>query len=317
MKPLLFLLLASLKIAAQEISQPPNLVEILYNERDPQAFESAHRAGTETGLSKQILIESRFLYIVDTGDHAAIAEFLPELEAQALVYSPDESMAFPVRENFYAIVEYARAVTALEKNDTSGFKKHITEAFWLSPAQSGFFGKLVDEVRLSSEMEKLVIDLKRTFTAQDPKQKSTPLAVHLGDAPAILLHFWSPWSRESIESMNDFYLSAATLKKNNIPSVSILPTSVPESQVEANDFIKDQKEKTSAPWLIDSPKNSLESAFRIQSFPSVVLLSKQGQVLFNGHPGNDLLWRELKKLAPSLEQPDAPVRDDNPSAKEE
>ena len=309
MKLLLIYLLSLSSLLAQEAPNAQELIEILYNEREPKAFEAAHAAALKKGIPQQIIVESRFLYIIDTGDNAAIAAYLPTLEAQALVYSPDESMAFPVRENFFAIIEYARAIDALEKKEIASFKKHITEAFWLSPAQSGFFGKLVDDVRLRQAMDQLTIDMKRTLAAQDPKEETKTIKAHLGEAPAILLHFWSPWSRESIESMPDFYLTAATLKKNKIPSLSILPTSVPESQLEANQFIKDQKTKTSTPWLIDSSKNSLESAFRVQAFPTVVLLSKNGKVLFNGHPGSGSFWDELKAIAPDLKQPDAPVRE--------
>ena len=304
-------------LVAQDAPNPQELIEILYNERDPKTFETAHAAAIKNGVAQQILVESRFLYIIDTGDNAAIAAYVPVLEAQTLVYSPDESMAFPVRDNFFAIVEYARAIAALEKKDTDLFKKHITEAFWLSPAQSGFFGKLVDDVRLREAMDLLTIDMKRTLAAQDPKDETKSLKAHLEEAPGLLLHFWSPWSRESIESMPDFYLTAAALKKQKIPALSILPTSVPESQHEANEFIKDQKTKTSAPWLIDSSKDALESAFRVQAFPTVVLLSKKGKVLFNGHPGSDSFWQELKTLAPDLEQPDAPVREDAPAQKKE
>ncbi len=308
MKSLLPLLFTIGTLLAQDSPNPQDLVEALYNEREPAAFEAAHTSALKGGIAQQILVESRFLYIVDTGDNAAIAAFLPNLEAQALVYSADDSMAFPMRENFFAIVEYARAIAALEKNDTALFKKHIMEAFWLSPAQSGFFGKLVDDVRLRDAMDQLKIDMTRTLNPQDPKQKTQSLKAYLGDSPALLIHFWSPWSRESLESMPDFYQTAAALKKNKIPTISILPTSVPESQLAANEFIKEQSEKTSAPWLIDSAKGSLESAFRVQAFPTVILLSKEGKVLFNGHPASDSFWQELQSLAPGLEQPDAPIR---------
>ena len=42
---------------------------------------------------------------------------------------------------------------------------------------------------------------------------------------------------------------------------------------------------------------------RIQSVPSMVLLSSDGRVIFNGHPSEDRLWDALAKLAPGIKRP--------------
>ncbi len=38
-------------------------------------------------------------------------------------------MLFAVREDFASIVQYTKALSALQKNEITLFKKHITEAF--------------------------------------------------------------------------------------------------------------------------------------------------------------------------------------------
>ena len=59
------------------------------------------------------------------------------------------------------------------------------------------------------------------------------------------------------------------------------------------------------------------SLLRIQALPSVVLLSKEGKVLFNGHPASDNFWRELKNIEAKIEQPSASVREELPTLETE
>jgi hypothetical protein len=42
---------------------------------------------------------------------------------------------------------------------------------------------------------------------------------------------------------------------------------------------------------------------RIQNLPTMVLVSPEGSVIFNGHPSEDGLWDALLKLAPDVKRP--------------
>ena len=159
--------------------------------------------------------------------------------------------------------------------------------------------------------------MNRTLVSQDPAKPSKPLKEHLGESKVILLHFWSPWARESMESMEDFFLTAKELKKNKISAVSVLLSGAPESRNDGDDFIKQKKTADAASWLVDSPKGAMGSLLRIQALPSVVLLSKEGKVLFNGHPASDNFWRELKNIEAKIEQPSASVREELPTLETE
>ena len=317
MKVILISLLFGSLLTAQEPPDPQLLIEQLFEQREPKSFEEAYKKAIAGGVPMQTLVEARFLYIVDTGNNTDLAAYVPVLEEQARKFSLDDSIAFAVPEDFLAIVEYAKAIAAFEKDDHSTFKKHITEAFWLSPSQSVIFGKLVNEVRLKDAMEKLKIDMNRTLVSQDPAKPSKPLKEHLGESKVILLHFWSPWARESMESMEDFFLTAKELKKNKISAVSVLLSGAPESRNDGDDFIKQKKTADAASWLVDSPKGAMGSLLRIKALPSVVLLSKEGKVLFNGHPASDNFWRELKNIEAKIEQPSASVREELPTLETE
>ena len=42
---------------------------------------------------------------------------------------------------------------------------------------------------------------------------------------------------------------------------------------------------------------------RVSSFPTVVLVSDKGKILFNGDPSDRRLWQTLKLLNPEITQP--------------
>lgn len=305
MKTFLHLLASTAFIFSQEVDQQA-LIERLFEEREPKAFEATYLAASSGGVKLQTLIEARFLFLVDQNDFKQLGKFSKTLVAQKKAFNIDDSLVFAVPEDFYAIVEYAQAVAALNKKDQSGFKKHITEAFWLSPAQANIFGRLVDEERMRESMEQLVIDLSRPLPAQLPTEKAQPLTKYIGQAKGIVLHFWSPWARESIESMEDFYTTVSVLEKNKIPTASVLLSGAPESRQDADLFVNENRAETTAPWLTDFEKNTLGSRLRIQAFPTVVLLSKEGKILFNGHPAQEQFWEQLRFIAPGITRPSAP-----------
>lgn len=280
-----------------------DLVSALMEARDEKAFSAAYLAGTKGGVPEQTLIEARFLYLVDEGDQKSLAAYAPVLQKQLAKFSVDDSTIFSVREDFESIVEYTLALDALEKNNDGLFKKHITEAFWLSPAQAGLFEPLITEIRLKNAMQKITLDLSDPFENQKKSGTTTSLKNIIGDAPAVLLHFWTPWVQQSIEGMPAFSSTSKTLTDNGIPSTSVLLTGTSDSRKDADAFLTSTRGSIPGHWIVDREKQSLVSTFRIQNFPVVALVSKEGKVIFNGNPGDPVLWTELKKINPAIKQP--------------
>jgi len=301
----LFALCLSCSFLISTVYSQEALISQLFEAREPAAFEAMYAKAEKEGAPKQALVEARFLYLVDSGDDAALANYSTTLEAHLPDLRMDESVIFSVPEDYRAIVEYTRALSALQKGAKDQFKKHITEAFWLSPSQATVFGRHIDQVRLEGAMKELKFDFTRKLKNQKDG-KELPLKSHLGDAPAILLHFWSPWARESLDSMPDFLTMANELKKHKIPATSVLLTGNEESKQAADEFLKEQKDSTTASlWLQDDQKGTLASLLRVKAFPTVILLSKDGSVLFNGHPIETKFWSVLKKIEPKITRPDA------------
>ena len=103
--------------------------------------------------------------------------------------------------------------------------------------------------------------------------------------------------------MDEFLIISDSLIKNNIPVVSILLSSTTEARRAGDDFLTKEKRGNIAHWLVDTEKFSLGSLMRVSSFPTVVLVSNKGEILFNGDPADRRLWELLTAINPEISVP--------------
>jgi len=302
MKYILFSLALILPGFAQD---QEDLITLLFETRDPTTYEAVYQKAEKAGISKQALIESRFLYLVDRDDQKALGAYSKELLDHLPNFKLEDSKIFSVPEDYQAITEYAQAIAELEKGDIAGFKKHITEAFWLSPSQAPVFGRHIDDIRMKESMKTLRFDFSRVMPSQKTSEKSQALNAYLGESPALLLHFWSPWAQESVDSLPSYYTTVEELKKHKIPSVSVLLAGNDESRQAGDQLLLEEGEKALGSWVVDTQSGALANLFRLSAFPTVVLVAKDGTILFNGNPADAGLWEKIKNLAPLSKKPDA------------
>lgn len=286
-------------------SLPPQraALERMLSERGaPDAFEAAIKKARAQGAGDQAILEARFLYHVDRREDDKIAAMLPEFLKRKDEFKLEESEIFAVTEDWLAVVEYVQAIAALKKDNRGDFKKHITEAFWLSPRQASAFAPHIDRLRMDEAMRKVKVDgaIKLpSLLAKEPLE----LGVLMRDRKALLLHFWSPWSRECEASMPDFKVTATELEKHGVAVASVLAESTPDAEKDAKEIVAGLGDKPPGVWLLDREKDSLLRLLRIQNLPTMVLVSPEGEVTFNGHPSEDDLWDKLSKLAPEVKRP--------------
>lgn len=303
---LILLTLISLLLPALSQDAPnekEKLLEALMSAPNLASLNQAIERGKKAGLPEQMFLEARFVFLVNEDDHAALAKLSTKLEAHLPKFSPDNTMLFAVEEDFASIVEYTKALAALEKNDTALFKKHITEAFWLSPSHAAQFAPLINDLRTKEAMNKITLDLDREFEDQKSKGATKSLKSIASDSPAFLIHFWSPWVQQSMAAMEEISTVSETLIKNKIPVTSILLSSTDEAKKDAQTFLAGDGAKNPGHWLIDTETSSLGSLMRVSAFPTVVLVSREGKVLFNGDPADARLWDKLAGLNPTIVPP--------------
>lgn len=280
------------------------LENLLSERRSNEAFDACIAAARKAGVSEQAVLEARFLFHVDRGEDAAIAAMLPDFLKHRDDFKPEDSAVFGVKEDWLAVVEYVQAIDALGKGDKSGFKKHITEAFWLGPRQAAAFAPHIERLRLEEAMASVKIDFASALT---PLAGGDPVGLGklMDGKKALLLHFWSPLSSECEASIPDFVKTAGVLQSNGIAVASLVPPAPPESLARGRTMVLPHAAKPCGAWLVDSADKPLSRELRIQNLPNMVIVSPEGGILFNGDPTDAAFWDVLKKIDARIVRPES------------
>lgn len=259
-----------------------------------EELEKAVVEGQKAGMPAQVAAEAKLVWGLRHQDAAFMEKSLPELEAAAKDFKAENSVSLGSKEDFLGLVSYIKAMVAMKKGNDDDFKKHITEAFWLSPEQAQLFAQAVQSQRTKKKMASVTVDLKGSLTTS--KGEPTSLAAQLGKNKAIYLDFWASWCGPCIAGMPELKKRAAYLSKHGI-TVAGMNTEADEAIAE-----KTRTEKgMDLPWLVETKDKALSDLLGISTLPRVVLLSPEGKVLFNGFADEPELWTVLKTLDPAIE----------------
>jgi len=277
-------------------------VDLMLSVRDsPEKLDEAITRARALGASEQAALEARFLFHVDRHEDEAIAALAPEFIKRKSGFRLEDSEIFGVEEDWLAVVEYVLAIQALEKDDRDGFKRHITEAFWLSPKQGAAFAPHIDRLRLEEAMKSVRVDFTREHEALDGKR--VRLSDIIGERKAVILHFFSPWSRECEESLPDFATTSKALEAADVSVATLVGESSAAVKEETLALLAASNTPPPGVWLLDDRTSPLSRTLRIQSAPTMVLVSRDGAVIFHGHPSDQALWDAVTGIAPTFRRP--------------
>ncbi len=290
-------------LSVEKISSKEEALDLLLSERESsRKFQSAIDGARKSGVTEQAILEARFLYHVDHREDDAIAALLPEFIKQRENFKIEDSAIFNVKEDWLAVNEYVQAISALKGGDKQSFKAHITEAFWLSPRQAAAFAPQIERIRLEDAMREVKVDFTNKFLNVLGSEAIT-LESLKENKKAILFHFWSPASQECEASLPDYMMTAKELIAKGFAVVSISPEAPPKILTDSRALLTPLGPELQGHWLIDSKENSLARQLRVQTLPTFVLVSNQGQILYNGDPTDDGFWDALKNVNPEISRP--------------
>ncbi len=289
------------------MSQKEIALDNLLSERDSdKQFAAVIENAKKAGVSGQAILEARFLYHVDRREDDAVAALLPEFLKRRDDFKLADTAIFGVKEDWLAVVEYVQAIAALKRDDKNAFKSHITEAFWLSPRQASAFAPHIERLRLEEAMRAVKIDFETKLAALGGGD-AVALKNLMPEKKAMILHFWSPASRECEASLPDYAATARALGEKGIAMATILPGDSARILTDARTVIRREGANPPGAWLVDSGENPLARALRVQALPVFVLVSNQGRILFNGDPSDDALWEALARLDAKITRPSSPA----------
>lgn len=295
--PALFLCLLTICSQAQDDSPEQEMLEKLFGEhRDLASLDAVIKEAAEKKIPQQTLNEARFLFHIRSETESELPKLIKQFDKSIASYNPKEAVITQTANEWKALVTFCRAMDALNKKDQAGFKKHITEAFWLNPGNAEIFGTPIQTMRNREAMAKMVVDLNTELL--DSVGKPTKLATHMEGKKAILIDFWASWCQPCMELMPELKAKAELLEKHGIVVIGLNTEGDPTIAAGVQ-----KKENVKFPWLVEPKTEVLSQLFQVDSIPRMVLVNPDGKVLFNSHPMNPDLWVALRKIAPEIEVP--------------
>lgn len=115
------------------------------------------------------------------------------------------------------------------------------------------------------------------------------------DKKAVLLDFYTTWCGPCKQLMPELKKTSEKLAPQGVSVVGINV----DRNVSGAEGIK-KRNGIDFPWLVEGTDEKHSKHFNVDSYPRTVLLSQDGEVLFNGHPQDEKLKLALSKLGVSL-----------------
>lgn len=309
MKPLYLLLIAlitsplNLSANEQDLANKIQQYEAeLFTERDKNKFPQVVTKAKELGIHKQIILEATFLFYVDTENYKGIASLSDTFKEHLNKFNLDTSKIFTTKEQWQSVIQYSLALQALQKNDHSTFKKHITEAYWLSPETASAFSHHITNHRNKKIMKQITIQQNRMLPNL-LDQKSTSFKQLINNKKALILRFWSPWNQQLDTTYPIIENIAKQCKDNKITFASIITGQDKQLVTAAKESITQATTKLPSLWLMDPNKKSIAKQLRISDLPTIVIITKEGKISYHGAPNNKSLWDNLTKIEPAIQKP--------------
>ncbi len=269
--------------------------DLLQERGSAEAFEEKLGAAEEAGLSDQASLESRFLFYLDREEVALIAGLLPDFRKADETFEVADSALFAQRTDWAAVVQYVESLAALERGSEEDFEKHIKEAFWLSPKQSEIFVRDIERYRKAKAMLGAEVDLARSYPRVLGDEEAELLRPG-SKKNGVLLYFWSPKSRECLDTFQKFLDLSQRLQAEDIVTVGILPETTKEVLEEAREFLEGRGSDQDISWVVDRESEALSERMEIDSVPLYVVLSASGKIVFYGRPTDSRLTSALEQL---------------------
>ncbi len=116
----------------------------------------------------------------------------------------------------------------------------------------------------------------------------------MGESKVMLVDFWASWCGPCIRAMPSLKAKADALPEQGVFVVAMNIDN--SNQVALARKVREQRGMGSVPWLIDPKGGSLSDQLGIDTIPRVLLVDRDGEILYNGHPLDPALGVALQKL---------------------
>lgn len=265
-------------------------------------FAPALAAAVESGMSADWILEAEIVRMLSTGDFAAMAE-LPER-----IDSVGEEFRFGVGRDFYSaeqlegFADTLRCVMAYRASDAEAFEKYAVRSYAKAPGFNAAFGigeLLARQKREAAQKEAMAsFKVPMDMMLANVEGESKTLTEWMGDDEVMLVDFWASWCGPCIRLMPSLKEKQETLSKQGVFVAGV--NTDRRDQLNNAKTVRERQEMESVPWLLDRNGGDLSGMLMVDSIPRMVLIDREGTVLYNGHPSDPSLNAALAKVGVDL-----------------
>jgi thiol-disulfide isomerase/thioredoxin len=279
---LLSILAAGFSLQAQRIPSKSVLEAINEGATVEDALADAREAGEVTAQTEA---EAYMIAAIQNDNPQLFGKALSKLRKVRSSYDFEASAIFPAENALRGGMAMAQARLALDRGDEAAFERNIKEAYFKSPE----LHPLLSQYIAMNRREDTTIDMSQSLLRAS--EGETTLAKLAEGKRAVLVDFWATWCGPCVRLMPELVKKAEQLEPQGI-AVAAINT---ENRAKASQFRKEHG-IDNVRWLVQPQGSSLATTLNVDSIPRMVLLSPEGEVLFNGHPMDEELKSALAKL---------------------
>lgn len=265
-------------------------------------FAAELAAGVEAGMPADWILEAEIIRALSTGNAAAMFDLIPRIDAAG------EEFRFGLERDFYSaqqlsgFADVLRCVVAYREGDTEGFEKYAVSSYEKAPDFNGAFGigELLAQQRREEAQEAAMADFRvpMDMVLANAEGESKSLAEWMGDDEVMLVDFWASWCGPCIRLMPSLKEKQEKLSKQGVFVAGI--NTDRRDQLNNATTVREQHGMESVPWLLDRNGGDLSGMLMVDSIPRMVLIDRDGSVLYNGHPSDPSLGVALAKVGVEL-----------------
>ncbi len=265
-------------------------------------FAAELSAAVDDGMSSDWLLEAEIIRALSTGDANAMFDLIPRIDAAG------EEFRYGVGRDFYSAQQLAgfadvlRCVVAYRAGDTEKFEKFAVSSFEKAPDFNGAFGigELLAQQRREAAQKDAMADFRvpMDMVLASSEGDSKSLREWMGDDEVLLVDFWASWCGPCIRLMPSLREKQEKLSKQGVFVAGV--NTDRRDQLENAKTVREREEMESVPWLLDRNGGDLSGMLMVDSIPRMVLIDREGQVLYNGHPSDPELGVALAKVGVEL-----------------